>query len=133
MSNYEKPIVLANSELSEGVYAASGTYGFNNANADIHQRPETGRGNYVLNVGANQQNGEMSYNQTVTLTFNQPVTVVNTGNGNTGVIVEGDGTNTVTIKYSYTQNPNDNFRLSDFIVESDPGLEVLGASSTYQP
>lgn len=25
MKNYEKPIVLANSELSEGVYAASGT------------------------------------------------------------------------------------------------------------
>ncbi len=27
MKNYEKPIVLANSELSEGVFTASGTFG----------------------------------------------------------------------------------------------------------
>lgn len=130
MNNYEKPIVLANSELSEGVYAASGTYGFNNASAYIHQDPTAARTDYRLQVDAWQKDGQESNRQTVTLTFNQPVTITQAG-GQGGNVISGNGTNTVTIEYTYHQNSTEGFGFGDLYLTSEEGLEVLGASSEY--
>lgn len=130
MKNYKKPIVLANSELSEGVFAASGGYGFNNASAYIHQDGELGRNDYRLQVDAWQNEGQLSNSQTITLTFNHPVTITQAG-GQGGTVISGNGTNTVTIQYTYTQNPNDRLGFGDLYLTSEEGLEVLGASSEY--
>ena len=53
MKNYEKPIVLMNDEVSEGVYAASGASAGDDcytAWAEILQTPETGRENYCIKL-----------------------------------------------------------------------------------
>ncbi len=48
MKNYEKPIVLANSELSEGVYAASGNAGTGPKCDSIYMKGVWRAGDYSL-------------------------------------------------------------------------------------
>lgn len=47
MKTYSKPVVTIDIGLAEGVYAASGCY---TASAYIHQKPETGRGDYRIQL-----------------------------------------------------------------------------------
>lgn len=47
MANYSKPMVTVDQGLAESVYAASGCY---TASAYIHQTPQTGRGDYRIQV-----------------------------------------------------------------------------------
>ena len=47
MMNYSRPVISIDSGLAEGVYMASGCY---EASAYIHQTPETGRGDYRIQV-----------------------------------------------------------------------------------
>ena len=49
MKKYSKPVVSVDNGLAEGVYAASGA-GCYDASAYIHQTPETGRGDYRIQV-----------------------------------------------------------------------------------
>ena len=49
MKQYAKPVVTVDNGLAEGVYAASGA-GCYTASAKIHQRPQTGRGDYRIQV-----------------------------------------------------------------------------------
>ena len=44
MKTYSKPIVTVDNVLAEGVYAAIGASGCYTAVADIHQTPQTVRG-----------------------------------------------------------------------------------------
>ena len=44
---YSKPVVTIDIGLAEGVYAASGCY---TVSAYIHQKPETGRGDYRIQL-----------------------------------------------------------------------------------
>lgn len=132
MSNYEKPIVLANSELSEGVYAASGYQGTGNYNvtANIHQRPETGRQDYRIQVDANYtSDGEKGNGQILTVTFNKPVTGVTCPAG--GTVIQGAG-NTIIIQYDKTPNNNENIGFGDLIVTSDDmqDLAITSAAMT---
>lgn len=119
MKKYIKPIVLHSEGLAEGVYMASGSNCYT-VSAYIHQRPETGRGDYRIQVngkhdaGGNHHSGE----QILTLTFNQPVTY----SWSNGTLVSGSGTNTLEIKYNYHNNAYDNIGLGDVIVQSDAGL-----------
>ena len=129
MSKYEKPIVAIDAGMAEGVYAASGaTDGCYEASAYIHQVPQTGRGDYRIQVNAHhsQDAGHTKYQQTLTISFNQNVTYVSGGAG----LISGDGTSTLVIKLTYTQNPNDNIGFGDLIVTSDAGLSVTGVSIT---
>lgn len=47
MTNYESPVILRTEELAEGVYLASGCY---TASAYIHQTPQSGSGEYRIQV-----------------------------------------------------------------------------------
>ncbi len=128
--NYEKPIILANSELSEGIFAASGMYGGSDCyttNAYIHQTPETGRGDYRIQVDGHHSDmaDHSTDSQVLTVVFNQPVVY----NG-TSSVANGDGTYSIYVDYSYHNNPNDNIGLGELIVESDPGLTIVGANLT---
>lgn len=126
MKDYEKPILVHNDEAFEGVYAASG------AGADcykvtprIHQRPETGRGDYRIQVDGVHAagDGHHSGEQVLTLIFNQPVEY----SSSNGTLVSGSGTASIDIKYHYHNNAYDNIGLGDVVVISDAGLEATGA------
>lgn len=129
MTNYEKPIVLSNEDLAEGVYAASGVPGSGadcyTVTAYIHQTPETGRGDFRIQVNAVHAalDDHHSGKQVLVLYFNQAVTY----KGSNGTLDGGDGTASISIAYAYHNNAYDNVGLGDVIVESDAGLSVTGA------
>ncbi len=119
MKNYEKPVVVVDSEIAEGVYAASGySSGCYTVTANIHQRPETGRGDYRIQVIATHTaTDHHSTGQELTVNFNQPVTY------------NGVTSSTIKVTYDYhNNNPEYNIGFGDLIVTSDPGLEVTSAS-----
>ena len=120
---YRKPIILTNDSLFEGVYAASGCY---TANAYIHQTPETGRGDYRIQVNGKHDADHTKETQWLHITFNMPVVY----GSSQGSLDSGDGTNTLVIRYNYHQNPNDNIGLGDLVVEADQGLAVTAVSIT---
>ena len=128
MKDYVKPIVVLNDEVAEGVYA--GSTGTETGEGDdcytvgayIHQTPETGRGDFRIQVDAVHAagDGHHSGQQTLILYFNQPVVYKDSN----GTLAGGDGSSALSIDYSYHNNGNDNIGLGDVIVESDAGLAV---------
>lgn len=119
---YTQPIIILNEELAEGIYAASGDCYYVTAN--IHQRPEIGRGDHRIQVNGKHDTDHHSSEQILTLTFNMPV-VYKSSNG---TLIGGDGTNSIYIKYNYHNNNIDNIGLGDVVVESDSGLAITGCS-----
>lgn len=123
MKTYSKPVVTIDIGLTEGVYAASGCY---TASAYIQQKPETGRGDYRIQVNGQHDSDHTKEAQTLTISFNQNVTYVSGGAG----LISGNGTATLIIKLSYHQNSNDNIGFGDLVVTSDTGLAITGVSIT---
>lgn len=128
MKDYVKPIVLANEELAEGVYAASGDGGNGGdcytVTAYIHQTPEEGRGDFRIQVdGVHNAESHHSTGQVLILYFNQAVSYVSSN----GSLAGGDGTSELRISYNYHNNQYDNIGLGDVVVTSDAGLAVTGA------
>lgn len=128
MREYVSPVIIPNEELAEGVYAASGAVVGSDCytvTARIHQTPETGRGDYRIQVDGvhaasdNHHSGE----QVLTLAFNMPVSYKSSN----GALMSGDGTASLSIVYNYHNNGVDNIGLGDIVVESDTGLAVMGA------
>ena len=123
MREYAKPVVTVDNGLAEGVYAASGCY---TASAYIHQTPETGRGDYRIQVNGQHNADHTKEAQVLTISFNKNVTYVSSN----GVLSSGNGTPTLKIKFSYHQNPTDNIGLGELVVTADAGLEITGVSIT---
>ena len=131
MKKYEKPVLLVNESLAEGVYAASGDTVDGDCytvTAYIHQTPETGREDYRIQVNGVHAagDGHHSGEQHLFLSFNQPVTY----SSSNGTLVSGDNTSTIEIKYNYHNNGNDNIGLGDVVVTSGDGLSITGAKLT---
>lgn len=124
MDNYEKPTILANEEIAEGVYTASGADCYT-VTAYIHQSPEEGRGDYRIQVDGIHaaEDNHHSGKQTLVLSFNQPVVY----SWSNGTLAGGDGTASISIDYTYHNNGYDNIGLGDVIVTADAGLAVTGA------
>ena len=125
MKQYSKPVVSVDNGLAEGVYAASGA-GCYTASAYIHQTPQTGRGDYRIQVNGQHHADHTKEAQILTISFNQNVTYVSGGAG----LISGDGTTTLKLKLSYHQNPSDNIGFGDLVVTSDTGLAITGVSIT---
>ena len=125
MKQYVKPVVMVDNELAEGVYAASGA-GCYTASAYIHQTPQTGRGDYRIQVNGKHSADHTKEAQVLTISFNQSVTYVSGGAG----LLSGNGTNTLKIKLGYHQNPNDKIGFGDLVVTADTGLAITGVSIT---
>lgn len=125
MRTYEKPIISVDAGMAEGVYTASGA-GCYTATANIHQTPQTGRGDYRIQVNGQHHADHTREAQTLTISFNQNVTYVSSQ----GSLVSGNGTPTLKISYTYHQNPNDNIGLGDLVVTADTGLAITGVSIT---
>lgn len=126
MKTYSKPIVTVDNGLAEGVYAASGSDGCYNASAYIHQTPQTGRGDYRIQVNGRHHADHTKEAQVLTISFNQNVTYVSGGAG----LISGNGTTTLQVKLSYHQNTTDNIGFGDLVVTSDAGLAITGVSIT---
>lgn len=122
---YERPAVVANTELAESVYMASGD-GCYTANAYIHQTPENGRGDHRIQVNGVHSANHTNNEQWLYISFNKEV-VYKSSNGE---LISGNGTNTLVIRYSYWQNGNDNIGLGELVVESDSGLAITGVRIT---
>lgn len=123
MIKYEKPVVLANEDLAEGVYAASGSDCFV-VTSYIHQRPQLGRGDYRIQMKAAHDSSSAAHHgseQILTVNFNLPVTY---GSSN-GSLVSGDGTSTLKIRYNYHANTTETIGLGDLIVQAETGLEII--------
>ena len=125
MVKYSKPMVTVDQGLAEGVYAASGT-GCYTVTAKIHQTPQIGRGDYRIQVDGQHHADHTKEAQTLTISFNQPVTY----SSSSGTLAGAATGTTLTINYTYHQNPNDNIGLGDLVVVSDPGLSITGISIT---
>lgn len=125
MEKYSKPMVIVDQGLAEGVYAASGA-GCYKASADIHQKPDIGRGDYRIQVNGKHDADHTREAQVLTISFNQNVTYVSGGAG----VIDGNGTPTLRVKLGYHQNPSDNIGLGDLVVTSDAGLAITGVSIT---
>lgn len=125
MKKYSKPVVSVDNGLAEGVYAASGA-GCYVADAYIHQTPQTGRGDYRIQVNGKHNADHTKELQTLTISFNQNVTYVSGGAG----LISGNGTPTLKVKLGYHQNPTDNIGFGDLVVKSEPGLAITGVGIT---
>lgn len=125
---YQKPIIIANDELAEGVYAASGSRTCYTATAYIHQKPEIGRGDYRIQVNAvhNATDGHTNDLQTLHITFNQEVTY----SSSNGKLISSEKGNYLQIEFSYHQNAFDNIGLGDLVVTSEPGLSIINVYIT---
>lgn len=123
MHTYSKPVVTVDSGLAEGVYAASGCY---TATANIHQKPEVGRGDYRIQVNGQHKADHSNDAQTLTISFNQTVTYVSSQ----GSLVSGNTGTTLIINYTYHNNQTDNIGLGDLVVTSDAGLEITSVKIT---
>ena len=119
--HYEKPVVIINDELAEGVYAASGCY---TVTHEIVQWPETGRGSYCIQVKASHDATHHSSRQVLSISFNHPVTY----ESSKGTLVGGNGTNTLLIEYGYHSNFTEGIGLGNIYLKVDAGLSVLSAS-----
>lgn len=122
---YEKPTIIVDTDFSEGVYMASGSCYV--ASGYITQRPETGRGNYCIQInGRHDSTGSDRHTndaQTITVTFNQNVT-----HSSGGRLQSGNGTTTLVLAYTYHNNATDNIGLGDLYVESSAGLSVISVT-----
>lgn len=118
---YEKPIVMINDELAEGVYAASGCY---TVTAYMTQIPQIGRGDYRIQLNAIHNAEHTNNAQTLTIRFNQSVKYVSS-NGELG---SGDNTGTLIIHFTYWQNGYDQVGLGELVVTADEGLEIVSVS-----
>lgn len=125
MVKYSKPMVIVDQGLAEGVYADSGA-GCYEASAYIHQKPDIGRGDYRIQVNGQHNADHTKEAQTLTISFNQPVTY----SSSNGTLAGATTGTTLTINYTYHQNPNDNIGLGDLVVTSDAGLAITGVSIT---
>lgn len=128
MKKYERPVIIKNEELAEGVYAASGASVADcySASCSIHQRPENGRGDYRIQMNAVHAaaDGHHSGKQTFIISFNQPVEYVYSN----GTLSSGDGTGTLSIDFEYHNNGYDNIGAGDLVVKSEQGLAITGVS-----
>ncbi len=126
MSKYVKAVVEIDNGMAEGVYAASGADGSGcyTATASIHQTPQTGRGDYRIQVDGKHNADHTKEAQVLTISFNQNVTYVSGGAG----LISGNGTPTLQVKLSYHQNPTDNIGFGDLIVTADTGRAITGVS-----
>ena len=81
MRNYEKPVVLANNEMSEGVYAASGDtcWVLGEPRTEAGTKPESIC--FYIEAHHNTTEGHGNEPITVTLVFNKAVSVVSCNSG----------------------------------------------------
>lgn len=121
MKTYNKPTIKIKDEYSEGVYAASGCY---QVSAVVHQVQQVGRTDYRIHIQGKHSANHTTDKQTLTISFNMPVTY----KSSSGILTTPSVGTTISLLYNYHQNPTDNIGLSDLVVETDQGLQIVSVS-----
>lgn len=80
MKNYEKPVVLANNEMSEGVYAASGDCCWQYVDYRTEEKTEKSTIAYYFDLYHNSTEGHGNEEIHLTVTFSVPVTISEANN-----------------------------------------------------
>lgn len=132
MKIYEKPVVLTNEELAEGVYAGSGNC--YSTTATIVQQPESTHG-YIIQVNATHAalDGHHSTNRQIEVSFNQAVNYVSSEASQCW----GSGTTKLTLEYArkngapYHNNASEYIGLGNLEVTSEAGLAITGCRCVY--
>lgn len=131
MKIYEKPVVLTNEELAEGVYAGSGNC--YSTTATIVQLPESTHG-YIVQVNATHNSGgHHSTNRHIEVSFNQVVNYVSSEASQ----YWGSGTTKLTLEYAtqngapYHNNASEYIGLGNLEVTSEAGLAITGCRCVY--
>lgn len=124
---YSKPLILQTEEINEGIFADSGCYA---VNARIHQRPETGRNDFRIQINARHNADHTKTQQVLHITFTDPVNY-QACYMNGATLLSGNGTNSLSIGLGYYQNPTDNIGGGDLVVTSDNyNLGIVSVSIT---
>ncbi|MCM1089484.1 MAG: hypothetical protein NC413_01470 [Muribaculum sp.] len=131
MKVYEKPVILTNEELAEGVYAGSGNC--YTTTARIVQLPESTHG-YIIQIDATHNSGgHHSTNRHVEVTFNQVVTYVSSEASQCW----GSGSTKLTLEYAtkngapYHNNASEYIGLGNLEVTAEAGLAITGCRCVY--
>ena len=114
-------------DMAEGVYMASGDNGCYTTKAYIHQRPETGRGDYRIQVDAQHNADHNSQAQQLEISFNLPV-VYQSCNGQGASLAGGDNTTTLLVNLTYWNNRTDHIGFGDLVVTADEGLAITSVT-----
>lgn len=135
MKKYERPVVMVNEELAEGVYAASGTGSAScyTVRCNIVQKPETGRETYKIQFNADHNaTDHHSTGQVMTINFNVPVEFVSMRSGGEGTATykSGSGTTTLVIDTTYhNNNPEYGIGLGELEVKTN-GAELTTVTAS---
>lgn len=129
MKRYERPVVVVNEALAEGVYAASGA-GCYTVSGRFQQAVDS-EGRYIFQIDAvhNPEDMHHSQGQVLVVTFDRVVRY----HSSQGTLTAGDGSNTLTIQYAYHNNANAgaNIGFGDLCVyaEGQPAITAISMSS----
>lgn len=124
MKNYEKPMILANEELAEGVYAASGCLRASVTLSSTDTNGAANKARFDVRLDHSSEDAHISQKQKVVIKFSTPVRVTETGGSN---VVDGDGTDTVTLVFaSYLQNYTDG---RNYIIAVEPTISEISATT----
>lgn len=128
MKNYEKPVVLANNEMSEGVYAASGDC--YTCEASVNQAPELGQDCYVVRVKLvhNATDGHHSNTRRVTINFDQVVTYVKATSCS---LYAGDNSTSLTVQTVHHNNASETIELTDLYIKSSIAPSINSVNCVY--
>ena len=129
MKNYEKPVLMVNEELAEGVYAASGS---NHWSVTYYDR-ENQTQYYRVEIGNSGVCHIDDFTQTVTLsiTFAEPITSVTESSGKCSVSASGTQVTATISSTACRSNENHSFNIT---VSPNPdtqkitGVSVVGCS-----
>ena len=128
MAKYEKPMVIANDELAEGVFAASGCY---TVTWKKHQDNQEGRTTLRFQLDAVHDASHTCSEQYLTLNFTMPVKYVGCSNATLVSPASSDIETTVMkIKFTYWNNPDDKIGLGELTVIGDSAADISSASMT---
>ena len=84
-------------------------------NAQINQRPETGRDDFRIQLNCQHHGDHSCDEQLLTMVFNYPVNFISCSNGS---LNSSNNSTRIQIKLRYHNNPNDHIGMGDFIVKS---------------
>lgn len=144
MKKYEKPSIIINEGLAEGVYAASGSDCMESSAYISQSRSQTREGAYVIYVQSNHKSGyyggdgHTASGITVTLYFNQPVSCDDNDYyqgeaGTSFVVAGGNKTSTLTLRFTGdTANTGTKF-WGQIYISSEPGLALTSSTITCHP